>query len=145
MAQAAPNYEERQEFWKPVVSSQADALQASAAEHACSHCGTEFIVGSRFCHVCGATRSVNLSDTTPSGLRAWFDYASLRDALGQSTASLVAFIIGCACVIAAAVTGLLFTATTLLDWQAVQIWRIEWLLAGVAAFVAGLLLKKKTT
>jgi predicted RNA-binding Zn-ribbon protein involved in translation (DUF1610 family) len=145
MAQAAPNYEERQEFWKPVVSPQSDALQASAAEHACPHCGTEFIVGSRFCHICGANRSVNLADTTASGLRAWFDYASLRDALGQSTGSLAAFIIGFACVIAAAVTGLLFTATTLLDWQAVQIWRIEWLLAGVAAFVAGLLLKKKTT
>lgn len=145
MAQAAPNYEERQEFWKPVVTSGPEALQATAGELACSQCGTEFIVGSRFCHICGATRNINLADTKSTGLRAWFDYASLRNALGQSTASLVAFIIGCACVIAAAVTGFLFTATTLLDWQAVQIWRIEWLLAGVAAFVAGLLLKKKTT
>ncbi|HEX7288842.1 MAG TPA: hypothetical protein VF532_21845 [Candidatus Angelobacter sp.] len=145
MAQAAPNYEERQEFWKPVVNPQADSLQTSAADHACPHCGTEFIVGSRFCHICGANRNVNLADTTTIGLRAWFDYASLRDALGQSTASLVAFVIGCACVIAAAFTGFLFTANNLVDWQAVQIWRIEWLLAGVAAFVAGLLLKKKTT
>jgi hypothetical protein len=40
-------------------------------------------------------------------------------------------------------TGFLFTATTLLDWQAVQIWRIEWLLAASAVFVAGVLLKKK--
>ena len=29
-----------------------------------------------------------------------------------------------------------------LDWQAIQLWRIEWLLAAVAAFVAGCLLKK---
>jgi hypothetical protein len=46
-------------------------------------------------------------------------------------------------VIAAVFTGLLFNATTLLDWQAVQLWRIEWLLGSVAMFVAGILLKKK--
>lgn len=144
MAHMAPNYEERQEFWKPVVSPRPENAQVAATEQVCPSCGTDFILGSRFCHICGADRNVNLSDTTAvTGLRAWFDYASLRDALGQSTASLAAFIIGCACVIAAAATGFLFTATTLLDWQAVQVWRIEWLLAGVAAFVAGLMLKKK--
>lgn len=143
MAHMAPNYEERQEFWKPVVPPRPENLQVAAGEHLCPHCGTDFVVGSRFCHICGADRNANLADTTVTGLRAWFDYASLRDALGQTTSSLIAFIIGCACVIAAAVTGFLFTATTLLDWQAVQVWRIEWLLAGVAAFVAGLLLKKK--
>jgi hypothetical protein len=36
----------------------------------------------------------------------------------------------------------IFTARTPLDWQAVQLWRIEWLLAGIAGFAAGLLLKK---
>jgi hypothetical protein len=41
------------------------------------------------------------------------------------------------------VTGFLFSATTLLDWQAVQLWRIEWLLAATAIFAAGFLLKKK--
>ena len=29
-----------------------------------------------------------------------------------------------------------------LDWQAIQFWRVEWLLAAVAAFAAGCLLKK---
>jgi len=139
----APNYEERQEFWKPVVPPRTENAQVAATEQVCPSCGTDFILGSRFCHICGADRNVNLADTTVTGLGAWFDYASLRDALGQSTASLVAFIVGCACVVAAAVTGFLFTATTLLDWQAVQVWRIEWLLASVAAFVAGLMLKNK--
>jgi hypothetical protein len=32
---------------------------------------------------------------------------------------------------------------TLVDWQAVQAWRIEWLLAAMAALLAGILLKKK--
>jgi hypothetical protein len=139
----APNYEERQEFWKPVVSSHPENPPAAAGEHVCPHCGTDYIVGSRFCHICGADRNVNLADTTVSGLRAWFDYASLRDALGQTTASLISFIVGCVCVIAAVATGFLFTATTFMDWEAVQVWRIEWLLAGIAAFVAGVLLKKK--
>jgi hypothetical protein len=55
----------------------------------------------------------------------------------------VALILGFACVVAAIITGIRFTATTLLDWQAIQLWRIEWLLAAIALFVAGILLKKK--
>lgn len=146
MAHMAPNYEERQEFWKPVVATRHEQEQSSAAvvtEQVCQECGTDFVVGSRFCYVCGADRNVNLSDATVTGIRAWIDFASLRDTLGLTNASLVAFILGCACVIAAVVTGLVFTATTLLDWQAVQLWRIEWLLAAVAIFAAGVLLKKK--
>jgi hypothetical protein len=145
MGQMAQNLEERQEFWKPVVSPRSEGLQVTTtAEQTCHNCGTDYVLGSRFCHVCGADRQVNLADTTVTGVRSWFDYAGLRDALGLTTASLIAFIAGCACIIAAAVTGLLFTATTLLDWQAIQIWRLEWLLAGVAALLAGILLKKKS-
>jgi len=154
MAHLAPNYEERQEFWKPAAGVRpeqavgaaaigATAAGARSAEQVCQMCGTDFVVGSRFCYVCGSDRHANLADTTISGVRAWFDFASLRDTLGLTNASLVAFILGCACVIAAVVTGFVFTATTLLDWQAVQLWRIEWLLGAVAIFAAGVLLKKK--
>jgi hypothetical protein len=45
-------------------------------------------------------------------------------------------------VIAAIGVGFVFSAATVLDWQAVQVWRIQWLLAAVAAFVAGILLKR---
>jgi hypothetical protein len=144
MAHMAPNYDERQEFWKPAVAPRHEQAQSvEASEQVCQQCGTDFLVGSRFCYVCGADRNASLSDTSISGIRAWVDFASLRDTLGLTNASLVAFILGCACVIAAVVTGLVFTATTLLDWQAVQLWRIEWLLAAVAIFIAGVLLKKK--
>ena len=140
----APNYEERQEFWKPAVSHRHEASQqVEATEQVCQECGTDFVLGSRFCYVCGADRNANLANTASSGLRAWVDYTSLRDSLGQTNASLIALILGCACVIAAIVTGFVFTANTLLDWQAVQLWRIEWLLAAVAIFAAGFLLKKK--
>ena len=55
--------------------------------------------------------------------------------------SIVALIVGIICTLAAVGTGLVYTATTVLDWQAVQVWRIEWLLAAVVAFLAGILLK----
>jgi vacuolar-type H+-ATPase subunit I/STV1 len=142
MAHLAPNYEERQEFWKPAVASRQEAA-AETTDQVCQECGTDFVLGSRFCYVCGADRHANLGANAITGLHAWIDFASLRETLGQSNASLVALVMGFACVIAAIVTGFVFTATTLLDWQAVQLWRIEWLLGAVAMFAAGFLLKKK--
>jgi hypothetical protein len=143
MAHLAPNYEERQEFWKPAVAPRHEESPAETIDQACQECGTDFVLGSRFCYVCGSDRNANLASASLTGLHAWIDFASLREALGQSNYSLVALVLGCACVIAAIVTGFVFTATTLLDWQAVQLWRIEWLLGAVAMFAAGFLLKKK--
>ncbi len=68
-----------------------------------------------------------------------FDEIKLR--VGLSTGSLVAFVVGIGCVAGALLVGLL-TARTYVDWQAIQFYRAEWLLAAVAAFVAGVLLKK---
>jgi hypothetical protein len=142
MAQMARNLEERQEFWKPVVPSRQEPLPAETAGQVCENCGTDFLMGSRFCHVCGADRNANLAGPPTTGIREWFEFASLRDAIGQTTGSLVALFLGVACLVAAAITGFLYTATTVLDWQAVQIWRIEWLLAALAVFAGGLLLKR---
>lgn len=142
MADVAPNYEERQEFWKPVVAPRSESEQAEAAEHTCRHCGGDLVMGSQFCHVCGADRRPALAGFAWSRFPSWSDFASIRDALGQSTASLVALILGCVCITASLLTGFLYTATTLVDWQAVQIWRIEWLLAAIALFAAGIVLKK---
>jgi hypothetical protein len=142
MAQIARNYDERQEFWKPVVSPRPESAPAKATGQVCDRCGTDFLMGSRFCHVCGADRNAELAGPPTAGIREWFDFASLREALGQSTGSMVALFLGLACLVAAAITGFLYTATTVLDWQAVQIWRIEWLLAALAVFTGGLLLRK---
>ena len=142
MAEIARNYEERQEFWKPAVPPRQESFANEAADQVCDRCGTDFVMGSRFCHVCGADRNASLASAKSGRVREWFDYTSLRDALGQTNASLAALFVGIACVIAAAVTGFLYTATTLLDWQAVQIWRIEWLLAATAVFALGVLLKR---
>jgi len=60
---------------------------------------------------------------------------------GLSLAPLVAFFLGLACAMAALLAGIFSNPQTILDWQVVQSWRIEWLLAAVASFVAGILLK----
>jgi hypothetical protein len=143
MANVAPNLDERQEFWKPAVDPHLDEQPAEPARAVCSNCGTDFLIGSRFCYMCGNDRQGVPVETASRRLPAWFDIASLQELLGQSALSLVALILGCACIVAAIITGIRFTATTLLDWQAIQLWRIEWLLAAIALFVAGILLKKQ--
>jgi hypothetical protein len=143
MAEVAPSYEGRQEFWKPIVASHAGgAHPESESRNACWKCGAEAVLVGQFCHVCGSDRTA-VRRLSPRGLASWFDFASVREALGLGTPSLVAFILGCGCVVAAAIIGFVFTASTLLEWQAIQLWRIEWLLAAVALYGAGLLLKKK--
>ncbi len=133
----------QQEYWRPPAQSSARAYEPAPpirAQLTCQECGAEFIVGARFCHVCGAEREPLVG----AGSR-WtqiLDFTRIREGLGLSIGSLVALIAGIGCVIAAIVTGFMFTASTLLDWQAVQIWRLEWLLAAAAAFLAGILLKK---
>ena len=75
---------------------------------------------------------------------AWLRYLHFHEIqswIGLSTAALIAFMFGLGCVAGALLVGLL-TAKTLVDWQAIQFYRAEWLLAATAAFVAGILLKK---
>ena len=58
--------------------------------------------------------------------------------------ALVFFVVGVACALAAIAVGFLYTANTVLDWQAVQLWRIEWLLGSAASFLAAIALKKNS-
>lgn len=77
---------------------------------------------------------------------SWLHYLHFHEIqrwVGLSTAALVAFILGLACVAGALMVGLL-TAKTFVDWQAIQFYRGEWLLAATAAFVAAILLKKSS-
>jgi hypothetical protein len=67
----------------------------------------------------------------------------IRQRLGLSVSSLVFFLIGLTCLVGALLTGFVYRASTVLDWQAVQLWRIEWLLAASASLLAGILVKKR--
>jgi hypothetical protein len=176
-----------QEFWRPPVSVAAEEVVVAEAvpvmAESCSRCGSEFLLGSRFCHSCGGRRlEARRLDLTSEDARAdaaaiaglweqavarvhsgatgmastagkiwskitlpdWLRYLHFHEIkrwAGLSTGSLIAFIIGIACVAGALLVGLL-TAKTYVDWQAIQFYRAEWLLAATAAFVAGILLKK---
>lgn len=53
---------------------------------------------------------------------------------------MAALFLGIGCVIAALVSGMVFSPQNPADWQMVQAWRIEWLLGAIAFFLLGLLL-----
>ena len=118
-------------------------VPAASRPLACSACGSEFVVGARYCHVCGGERT--LAGERERTFLDRLDFGRIRESIGLPIASLVCFGLGIACVVAAILTGFIYTATTVLDWQAVQIWRIEWLLAAVVALVAGILLKNTSS
>lgn len=135
-----------QEFWHPPVASPEGAPEALAG--ACERCGTEFMVGARFCHVCGSSRTVRASSSAEHGwaqvlesLRV-LEFHRVKEWFALPTASLISFLIGLGCVLAAIAVGIIYSVQNLADFQAIQLWRIEWLLAALAAFVAGILLKR---
>jgi hypothetical protein len=72
----------------------------------------------------------------------YLHFHEIKSGVGLPTASLVAFIIGLGCVVGALAVSLFYKASNLAEFQAIQMWRIEWLLAATASFVAGILLKK---
>jgi len=127
-----------QEFWRPPVP---EITASPERSETCDECGTEFIVGSRFCHSCGASRP-KLSAARTIEIPGLTELAALGKRLGLTTPSLAAFLFGIFCMVGAVAVSVIFTAKTALDWQAIQLWRIEWLLAAIAAFGAGCLLKK---
>jgi hypothetical protein len=141
MKELAPEYPERREFWRPARSADAEIVLDRPTQHVCRRCGGDLVVGSLFCHMCGAER-VSVSEGTVTHVLGWQQLVTLRNALGQSTASLAALVLGSIFMLAALLTGFIFAAATVLDWQAVQLWRIEWLLAALASFVAGILLRR---
>ncbi len=131
------------EYWRPVVQNnrgQEIPHDVRTRVEVCENCGTEFVVGSRFCHVCGGERAAVQSTNRWTEI---LDFDNIRHAVGLSTGSLIAFFVGIVCVLAALATGFIYSANTLVDWQAVQTWRIEWLLAAAVAFIAGILLKRE--
>jgi len=173
--------ETRQEFWRPPSPVVPDELvireTIPTMAEACSRCGTEFLLGSRFCHTCGNRRDevinaaakvdsaalagiweqavAKVSSLYPAVADSWsqvkfpawlryLHFHEIKSWIGLPTASLIAFVIGIGCIGGALLVGLL-TARTFVDWQAIQLYRVEWLLAATASFVAGILLKKPSS
>jgi hypothetical protein len=140
MAEAAD--QAQHEFWRAPMPTSAAAATFERSPTTCG-CGTEFIVSSVYCHACGARRpGVSAGGARRLEIPGLAELASLGERLGLTTPAAIAFLVGVLCVVGALAVSVFFSARTLLDWQAIQLWRIEWLLAAVAAFVAGCLLKK---
>ncbi len=147
MAEAAQNA--GSEFWQaPVAPSAEPASSGPVLPEVCDTCSSEFIVGAAFCHICGARRASQPVLIRPNVWArclelAWhLQFHHIKERVGLPTPALVAFLVGIGCLLAAILIGVIFSANTVLDWQAVQVWRIQWLLASAAAFLAGILLKR---
>jgi hypothetical protein len=135
-------HEAQHEFWRPPASQPVAALA-----DACRRCDTEFMVGAAFCHICGSNRHRVESPRSRNWMKHHefvraIDFAQIRNWLDLPLPSLCAFLAGVFFLIAALSTGLM-SVRNLSDFEAIQLWRIEWLLAACAAFLAGILLKTK--
>ena len=125
----------------PVAEAVANRGRSDERSATCHRCATEFIVSSLYCHACGATRP-GLNAARTLEIPGLADLASLGERLGLTTPAVIAFLVGILCVVGVLAVSVFFSVRTALDWQAIQLWRIEWLLAAIASFVAGCLLKK---
>ncbi len=137
MAERAPGVS--QDFWRPAHPPRAGVDSAFAAA-CCANCAAEFAPGARFCHVCGALREP--SAQRRPGWTQCFEIDRMREKLGLNLASFFLFVAACTCVLGALLSGVIYRADTMREWQAVQTWRIEWMLASAVALLAALLLKK---
>jgi hypothetical protein len=139
--------EAQREFWRPPVMRQ-DAAVIPGMVDVCAGCSTEFIVGSHFCHVCGVARGTHLRNGYWSHLLEFLhlvEFQDLKHWLGLGTPPLIAFLVGIFCFLGAILAGTVSTVRNFEDFQVVQYWRMEWLLAAIVAFVAGVLLKSPVT
>jgi cytosine/uracil/thiamine/allantoin permease len=105
------------------------------------------MVGAAFCHLCGTNR--HRADAPPT--QNWtkyfepvrtLDFAKIRGWFGLPLPSLCAFLIGIVFLIIALTMGLM-SVHDYSDFEAIQLWRIQWLMGTCAAFLAGILLKSR--
>ncbi len=143
MSEAIPD--SQNDFWRPPLAAMQPvpiiipAVSAALVE-ACDRCESEFMVGARFCYVCGAVRRTQTL-SSPNWTR-YLEFNHITRTLNLPFASLIAFLAGLACLFAAAFVGMVHAIQSVSDSQAIQLWRMQWLLAAIAFFVAGILLKR---
>ena len=140
---ASPAGTSSQEYWRP--SNPEVARVIPSVRGICWRCGMDYAPGARYCHFCGGAREAlnaePMRDADKSPQPGEFE--NLLGRLGLSLPSMVFLVIGLVCALAALLTGAVYKQDTLVDWQAVQMWRIEWLLAAAVFLLAGILLKTK--
>ncbi len=134
-----------QDYWRPPNPEVMRLVVSSTNPSLCWRCGGDYVSGAHFCHVCGSQRDLRGgTQATAADAHSHFPERSSRPASTLSAASVVFFSLAIVCIVAAALTGVMYKALTLADWQAVQVWRIEWLLAAAVGVLAAILLKKSS-
>jgi len=128
-------------FWRPPAVVPSGGASPARPE-VCEGCGTEFMIASRFCHVCGTSRQVRSVQVPVPSWTRYLEFPHIKEALGLPLASLIAFIAGIACLVGALSVGAIYAVQNFADFQAIQLWRMEWLLGAVVSFLAGILLKR---
>ncbi len=132
-----------EEYWRPADPVTARIARPILAEGLCPDCSTEYPTAARFCPACGRERYRRPGAApSPMTFADFFDVAVIRQRLGLSVLSLVFFMVGVVCLAITLSIGILYKPETLVQWQALQFWRVEWLLGAAAAMLAGILLKK---
>ena len=140
-------HDTQNDFWRrppaaaeipPVIIPGVSPLMVEA----CDRCETEFMVGARFCYLCGAVRRAQAGSTMPHSWTRYLEFNSIKQVFGLPVASLIAFLVGLGCLLAAVFVGAIYAVQNAGDFQAIQFWRMEWLLAAIAFFVAAVLLRQ---
>jgi hypothetical protein len=134
---------QNEEYWRPADPVTARIARPILAESLCPDCRAVYASEARYCHMCGMERNRRpVPAPKPPSLRDSIDEA-LNQRFHLSTSSLIFLTLGVICLVIGAFIGIFYKASTLMEWQAIQTWRVEWLLGAAAAMLAGILLKKK--
>ena len=133
-------HDAQHEFWRPPVV----AAEAARAGHGGGLRRLRHRIYGRLAflpRLRGCSRGAT-SATAATG-HSTCEFQNIKRTLGLSIASLVAFRRRMACLLMAGVAvGMIYSVQTFNDFQAVHSYRMQWLLGAIAAFAAGLLLKK---
>jgi hypothetical protein len=105
------------------------------------------MVGAAFCHICGLGRHRSSATDTENftkhlGFLRVLEFSSIKTWFGLPLGSLCAFLVGSGFLIVALTMGFM-SVHDFTDFEAIQLWRIQWLMAACAAFLAGILLKNR--
>ena len=130
-----------QEYWRPAQQPNRVEYPVASVTPYCNMCGTQYATGARFCHVCGENREPEFQATGTNRIAQALDFTNIRQKLGLSATSLVFVALAAGCVLGALFTGFIYGANTLVEWQAVQTWRMEWMMAALVALVAAILFR----
>jgi len=126
------------EYWRPANPALAQVVRREALP--CPSCAAECSPAARFCQTCGSELKPSAAASQESGPPQLLNSKTPGRHAEFSLPCLFFFILGIACLTAVLAISLLYRPGSVAEWQAVQAWRIQWLLGACASFLAGMLL-----